>query len=147
MISPWPVTSANITVRATGLAELIVAMKTAPLAVRIPNGTPPPASAFVAIHSVSGRPSPSTSTVGLDCAPCGIARPTDGQPAFAPPPLLDAAAEELPALDGPLELPAAELLLLAVLPPCAQPARRRPAIPARAATRREVMPCTLHPRG
>src|SRR3954470_24700514 len=138
MTSPWPVTSANITDRAMGLAELIVAAKTAPLAVRTPNGTAPVESGVVAIHSVSARPSPSTSTVCFDCAPCGIARPTEGQPALAPPPPLDADAEEPLAPAGLLE--EAEVLPpLAVLLPCPQPASRRPAASPAATPPRAVM--------
>src|SRR5690348_13787113 len=109
MTSPRPVTSANMTERATGLAELIVAVSTAPLAVRTPNGTPPLASGVVAIHSVSARPSLSTSIVGFDCAPAGIARPTPGQPAFPPAPDADAgAAEDVEAEEDDDELPATD---------------------------------------
>src|SRR4051812_37359953 len=135
--SPCPVTSANITCRAWGLAELIVEEKTAPLAVRMPKGMPPLESAAVAIHSVSGRPSPSTSTVCFDCAPCGTARPTDGQPACLPPLLPVAAVEDPAAL---LEL--LDEVEAAVPPPPlpAQPARSRPAARgARTAVRRRRM--------
>src|SRR4051812_41956 len=99
MISPWPVTSANSTERATGLAELIAAVSSAPLAVRTPNGTPPLASDPAPIHSVSGRPSPSTSTVAAEWAPAGIARPTDGQPARGPEPPAEPDAAEPPVDD------------------------------------------------
>src|SRR5690242_801026 len=71
MSSPCPVTSATTTDRATGLAERIVVPNVPPAAVVIPNGTPPSASGRVAIQSVSGFPSPSTSRVGLVAAPDG----------------------------------------------------------------------------
>src|SRR3569833_3745224 len=63
MNSPFPVTSATITERATGLAERIAAENVPPAAVVMPNGTPPSAPGCFAIQRVSGLPSPSTSSV------------------------------------------------------------------------------------
>src|SRR3954471_7031147 len=71
MSSPFPVTSATITERATGLAELIVVPNVPPAAVVMPNGTLPSGPGCVAIQRVSGLPSPSTSRVCLVAAPDG----------------------------------------------------------------------------
>src|SRR3954451_5854719 len=71
MSSPFPVTSATITERATGLAERIVVPNVPPAAVVMPNGTPPSEPGCVAIQRVSGFPSPSTSRVCLAAAPAG----------------------------------------------------------------------------
>src|SRR5690242_168519 len=147
MISPWPVTSANITERAIGLAEVIVAEKTPPLAVRIPNGTPPFASGAVAIHSVSGRPSPSTSMVCLVAAPEGIARPTDGHPAWGV--LLPPEAADDDAAAAVLDPPAGvdvPPVALPPPPPDEQPARSSATAAAARGTARDRMPPPCPPR-
>src|SRR3954471_16226677 len=109
MSSPFPVTSATSTERATGLAERVVVANVPPAAVVIPNGTPPSGLGPFAIHSVSGRPSPSTSMVCLVTAPDGRLPFDDVHPPAAPDdaaPLVPAAEDDEESEDD--DVPAAE---------------------------------------
>src|SRR3954453_9561592 len=80
MNSPLPVTSANSTDGATGLAEFSTALAVAPEAVVNPNWMPPSAAGSRAIQAVSGAPSPSTSTVGAEGTSVGAGSAVAGPP-------------------------------------------------------------------
>src|SRR4051794_21132952 len=124
MSSPFPVTSATSTDRLTGLAERIALVNVPPECVVTPKGTEPSAVGEPAIHTVSARPSPSTSRVGRESAPAGTPLPPAGQPL---PPAVPGVGE-LPVLEAAAPLDRLEALLpAAAWEPEAQPASSRSA--------------------